>query len=235
MLKKLSLILLIAMSIISFKNFNVYGKDNPVKIYDKTIIKENQYIKVNAKLPIIKIEGNNFGEKLTEKINGRFEGTLVDVTSLAELASEKDKEALGKYEVNAIYDQVYNQNNILSLYTINYQFTGGAHGMTTLVPYNINIIDGRELSLSTIFKKDFNYKEFINKKVDEKIAENKDMYFTDEESKFKTISDNQDFYINDKGLVVVFPLYDIAPYASGIQQVLIPKEEIAKQMLINIW
>ncbi|MGL5614915.1 MAG: DUF3298 and DUF4163 domain-containing protein [Sarcina sp.] len=236
MFKKLTLIFLSVLFSFSIISTIAIGKENTVEIYDKIINKENQYIKVSARLPIVKIPNSIVGENLTKKINNRLDETLVDLMSLAE-QEKADKTGSGNlYELDSLYEVPYNQNNILSLYTLDYQFTGGAHGITTLVPYNINISNGKYLTLNNLFKKEFNYIEFINNKVNEKIKENPDIYFLDGENKFKTISEKQDFYINEKGIVIVFQLYEIAPYSSGIQHILIPKEEIVDKLINNkIW
>lgn len=236
MFKKLTLIFLSVLFSFSIISTLAIGKENTLEIYDKIINKENQYIKVSARLPIVKTPNSIVGENLTKKINNRIDETLVDLMSLAE-QEKADKTGSGHlYELDSLYEVPYNQNNILSLYTLDYQFTGGAHGMTTLVPYNINISNGKYLTLNNLFKKEFNYIEFINNKVNEKIKENPDIYFLDGENKFKTISEKQDFYINEKGIVIVFQLYEIAPYSSGIQHILIPKEEIADKLINNkIW
>lgn len=235
MLKKMVLIFTVIFSMTTFSGIFAYGEENVVKIYDKAINKESEYVKISAKIPEVKTPNVKVGEELTKLINDRFESTVIDVTDLAKLDESKEKKFIGKYEVNELYDVTYNKNNILSLYTINYQFTGGAHGMTTLVPYNLNSKTGEKIKLNTLFKKDFDYKKYINDEVNKKISENPDIYFQDDENKFKSISDKQDFYINDNGIVINFGLYEIAPYSSGMQQVLIPKEEIVNKLNQKIW
>ena len=48
------------------------------------------------------------------------------------------------------------------------------------------------------------------------------MHFTQPELGFKTIDDNQPFYLTDGGLVVYFGQYEIAPYYVGIPEFKIP-------------
>ncbi len=50
-----------------------------------------------------------------------------------------------------------------------YQYTGGAHGLTTKVSYNYNLKTGNELKLKDLFKEGFDYKSIIDKKVKEDI------------------------------------------------------------------
>src|SRR5699024_7795765 len=58
------------------------------------------------------------------------------------------------------------------------------------------------------------------------VTTNEKMYFEGEEG-FKSIKDDQSFYINEsKNLVIAFQMYDIAPRSSGYPEFEIPKENI---------
>ena len=51
--------------------------------------------------------------------------------------------------------------------------------------------------------------------------------FLDDKSGFKGVKEDQSFYINQNGnLVIVFGLYEIAPYSSGIIEFIIPEKVI---------
>jgi hypothetical protein len=100
-------------------------------------------------------------------------------------------------------------------------YTGGAHGMTDRVAYNYNLNTGEELKLSYLFKKDFNYKDYINNEILKQMKTGEDIYFHDEGG-FKTISDDQRFYLADGNIVIYFTQYEIAPYAAGIPEFKIP-------------
>jgi hypothetical protein len=66
-----------------------------------------------------------------------------------------------------------------------------------------------------MFKDDVNYKKVVNSLIKQEIEKKQDIYFSGDEG-FKGIKDNQEFYIDDDGIVVYFQLYDIAPYYVGI-------------------
>ncbi|WP_122638857.1 RsiV family protein [Romboutsia sp. Marseille-P6047] len=82
-----------------------------------------------------------------------------------------------------------------------------------------------------MFKKDVDYKKVINDYINSEINKNKELYFTGKEG-FNGISDNQDFYIEDDGIVIYFQVYDIAPYYVGIPKFKIDNNQFKKYLNI---
>jgi hypothetical protein len=134
-----------------------------------------------------------------------------------------------KYEAISQYTLQYNKNGYLSITVDFYMYTGGAHGMTDRVAYNYDLNTGEELKLSDLFNKDFDYKDFINKEILKQMKTNEDMYFHDEGG-FKTISDEQRFYLADGNIAIYFSQYEIAPYAAGIPEFKIPLSSIKENL-----
>lgn len=85
------------------------------------------------------------------------------------------------------------------------------------------------MKLEDIFKKDFLYKDVINNEISRQIKKDPDRYFTGKDG-FNGINENQNFYIKNKKLVIYFELYEIAPYASGISEFVIPNKIIKENM-----
>lgn len=104
-----------------------------------------------------------------------------------------------------------------------YQFTGGAHGGTERRHYNYDLATGQEVALKDLFNQGVDYKKIINQEIGAQIKANPEGgYFAQPELGFKTIADDQPFYLADGGLVVYFAQYEIAPYAAGIPEFKIP-------------
>ena len=55
------------------------------------------------------------------------------------------------YQLYSRY-KVTNNSNIISFYIDYYQFTGGAHGITTRIAYNVEKSTGNEIQLKDILK-----------------------------------------------------------------------------------
>lgn len=190
---------------------------------------KNKTEKLNTDLKIPQIEGMK--NKVTQaKLNAEFMKTIMQFKN--EVQRQSIEAERFPYEAMTTYFVSYHKNDILSLTMELYSYTGGAHGMTMRKSYNINLENGKNLPLNDLFKKDFDYQNLINKEIKRQI----DMapegnYFRDE---FKTIKEDQPYYLKEDGIVVYFGLYEIAPYASGFPEFLIPysmiEEGLSKQL-----
>ena len=120
------------------------------------------------------------------------------------------------YEVFARYS-LTNDNQILSFYIDYYQFSGGAHGITVRDTYNIKISNGEDVQLKDLFKEGYDYKSYINEEIRKEVNKHPEYYFPGKEG-FNGIKENQQFYIKDNKLIIHFPYYEIAPYASGMPE-----------------
>ena len=83
--------------------------------------------------------------------------------------------------------------------------------------------------IKLLIKKEFLYKDVINNEISRQIKKDPDRYFTGKDG-FNGINENQNFYIKNKKLVIYFELYEIAPYASGISEFVIPNKIIKENM-----
>ncbi len=118
------------------------------------------------------------------------------------------------FEFNYNYE-VRNTHNILSLLIKKYKYSGGANGESFNEYYNIDIRESKLLKLGDLFKKNSNYIDRINEEILELISKDPDKYFTGDNG-FKTISSDQEFFIEDGNLIIAFPKYSIAPGSTGI-------------------
>jgi hypothetical protein len=75
--------------------------------------------------------------------------------------------------------------------------------------------------LNEIFTPGYDYCSTINDFIYNKIQANPENFFEGDMG-FKGIDKQQSFYIKDGHLVIYFGLYEIAPYAAGIQEFKLP-------------
>ncbi|MCU9816641.1 DUF3298 and DUF4163 domain-containing protein [Paraclostridium sp. AKS73] len=142
------------------------------------------------------------------------------------------KEYITPYIYNVDFDVKKNSDSMLSIVVTIYQYSGGAHGYYENGSYNIFIENGQNLNLKDLFKENSDYKNVINGLIRDEIKENKQEY------SFKSISENQKFYIQDDNLVIYFDLYEIAPFAGGIPEFRISADKInhiLNEKYINIF
>ncbi|MDF2513278.1 MAG: hypothetical protein K0S04_3144 [Herbinix sp.] len=131
-----------------------------------------------------------------------------------------------QFEAYVNYIVTFNQNCILSLYFDQYEYAGGAHGLTVRYSDTWNLPKSKRMDLSDFFPHRNNYREYIiqtiEKQIETELANGDSMYF---ENYVQLVNENfkaNNFYLTEEGLVIYFQQYDIAPYASGIPTFVIP-------------
>lgn len=203
-------------------------QDNVV-VTPKKFNKSNELVTIDLTIPQISGMGNKEKEMV---INQNFEKEANDAYEAVEKQAKEDYEQSKKYnipftnyEVNYSYLISYNKNGILSIPVDISTYTGGAHGMTVRKSNNFDIHTGQKLLLKDLFAEGYNYKAIVDDIINTEISKNKDNYF---EGSFKGIKDDSDYFLNNKGIVIYFQLYEIAPYAAGMPEFLIPYSKINK-------
>ena len=123
---------------------------------------------------------------------------------------------------------VYNSTGILCLEYLNYVYTGGAHGMSSM---NYDIIDlntGQTLSYDQIFSEEA--KPSLSKLLITQLRHDKHIpdslslteagYFVDQ------MVPAENIYVNGSGIGFTYSLYEIAPYSMGIITVFIEYKQL---------
>ncbi len=181
-------------------------------LVDKIVKEKTNFINIDVEIPQIVGLSNDSKEK---DINRE----ILDKTNLwikeAKDTSEDIKPTI-PYELMSRY-VLTNNKDILSFYIDYYQFSGGAHGITIRSTYNINNETGEKVMLKDLFQEGFDYKTYINEEIRKEINKHPDYYFTGKEG-FNGIKEDQSFYIKDNKLLIHFPYYEIAPYATGMPE-----------------
>ena len=87
--------------------------------------------------------------------------------------------------------------------------------------YNIDLETGKELTLLDLLGPDFKaiVNESVKDQMKQRMQDDPDASYFEDELAFTTIPDDQGFYVNEAGhVVVVFPKYEVAPGYMGIQE-----------------
>ncbi|SFX00704.1 protein of unknown function [Thermoactinomyces sp. DSM 45891] len=172
----------------------------PVHIHTK-LYSPNQHIHV--------YEPEVYGlsnQTVQHQINRKIQTTLSHLLRDQGLGQPGLQEMVGNFEIKT------NERNILSLVLGVYSFTGGAHGNTVIRPLTFDTTTGRQYQLKDLFKPNSDYVAKISDMIRLQIKERDLPVF----EPFKSIKPDQDFYIADKSLVIMFPLYELLPYVYGI-------------------
>jgi hypothetical protein len=126
-------------------------------------------------------------------------------------------EVTGRYKIRT------NEKGILSVSIEVYWFSGGAHGMTVLKSVTFDVATGRIYRLKDLFKQNADYVKRLSDIIKRQIQERNIPVIVD----FTSIKPDQDFYIENRTLVIYFQLYELAPYAYGFVSFPIKTIEIA--------
>lgn len=128
------------------------------------------------------------------------------------------------YELETSVNVTWNRACIVSLYTDEYQFTGGAHGMTVRTADNWNLRTGRRFALCDLFPGQRDCRQMILRQIITQIARDPSSYFEDYRALVMQNFDPRRFYLTQNAVMVYFGLYEIAPYSSGMPVFEIPYE-----------
>lgn len=133
------------------------------------------------------------------------------------------------YEITGSVETHWMRGDLLDVVLMEYQYWGGAHGASTYQNLHFDLGTGTFFTLRDLSDKPDKMIEELRWNVLGKIWESgqADWYFDDYES---TIQHKDDFLfsLGGDGLTLYFDEYEIAPYAAGIPEFLIPYPEFSR-------
>lgn len=251
----LFLLALIVMSTTQLLPCTLYAKEKPnkdtpgtaifvmaipseISVESKIIQSKNQEINIDIKYP--KLEGLR-DKKFERIINSYLKNNSIqskrNLTKEAKLYNqqvEKTDFPNRRYELiqNFTVKDTINGYFVLELFEYNYR--GGAHGVTTQKYIVIDLVNNKIVMLKELFDEKGNYIDEINEVIKRQISERikEGTHFFQGEEGFSSINDETQFYINSEGnLVIVFNVYEIGPYSSGAYQFNISKKDLRSYRL----
>jgi len=145
-------------------------------------------------------------------------------------------EALGQHVPTGPYSYVSTftvstqTTTVISAYSATYQYTGGAHGMSTYGVFNFGMVGGRakQLKLKDLFKAGVNPVPDISTAIIAKTMNNPAAEWV-KSGEYSAVSAQQAeiFVITKTGLLFLFDQYILGPYSSGQFKVLVPYSELS--------
>jgi len=139
-----------------------------------------------------------------------------------EVAESRDADRPGN-SLDISYSVAHADRNLISLLFSNYSYTGGAHGNTNSVAFNYDLNRGVVLKLSDLFQPNSNYLKVIS---DYCIKEVKKSDLNDDEwirnGAGPKAENYESWNITPEGLQITFDAYQVAAYAAGPQEVVVP-------------
>ena len=151
----------------------------------------------------------------------RFEQAALETRTDPHLP-EHMKDAL---TFRADYEVFRNDSQFLSLGQTVYQYTGGAHGMSFLTAFTIQLPTGHLCKLADLFVVGTNYRDRLTAIVRREGA-SRGLPLWD----FRGVKEDSGFYLTDDGLVLFFQPYEIAPYSEGIVKILVRYRDLTNML-----
>ncbi|MFH1296026.1 MAG: DUF3298 domain-containing protein [Bacteroidota bacterium] len=140
---------------------------------------------------------------------------------------------------------LYNDNNLLTYYLLNYAYTGGAHGLETQDFTVFNTKTGETLSLEDLFLPGFETEltTLLTRKLKEMTELHASERLSDNGFFVEDVTPNSNFYITASGIGFFYNHYEIAPYANGPTDILLSFDELKEivrdpgpvSSLLNRW
>lgn len=181
---------------------------------------------INAKLFSVMKEIVYFGEEPYDatdyqSLAGAF------IASYEKLQKEEPQERFG-WEAQVSAREIYRSERIVNIELDHYTFTGGAHGYSGKRSLIFDMETGKHLSNHDLFKDVNAFRAFAEVKFRQKFkipssAPINSAGFMFEEEKFNL---PETVFFTGKGLLLYYNTYEIASYAEGPRELLLPYAEI---------
>jgi hypothetical protein len=142
-----------------------------------------------------------------------------------------------KYAQTVEPDVIFANQKVISLLSLNYAYTGGAHGNYGYGAQSFDLVTGRELGLEDLVKPE-HLREFYQRVSAMLLKNNRDLIFEESAKDIQQFLDDRkptttqsqraqygrlkNWYLVEDGIVFYYNPYEIAPYAAGIQEVRMP-------------
>ncbi|WP_066222448.1 DUF3298 and DUF4163 domain-containing protein [Formosa haliotis] len=137
-------------------------------------------------------------------------------------------ESAQEWEAQIDGEVMFKSPDLISISLTSYTNTGGAHGILVISFLNFDGKTGALIENEHLFKDQNQFKEFAKPYFDNEIADKKDMYFDSE-----TFSLPQNIGYSADGLILLYNTYEVAPYATGITEFVIPFSKANSYLKFN--
>jgi hypothetical protein len=219
-------ILLIASAMVQAEIVNSYwqrmaeGFPNPTLVHEYVYEYRGPELEITARIPQLAGVADSLWEAdFNQNLRDRLDAYVTELKESAQEAWSLGAESEYRpfpYEGIVDFEVKLNQGGLLSIAVLNYTYTGGAHGMTYYDYINVDLTSGHPIGFGELFNTDAELERAAGV-IDARIKEEQDHFFIDTFAQDQ-FNEDQGFYLKDTQVVICFGLYDLAPYAYGIQE-----------------
>jgi hypothetical protein len=221
------------------------------KLIPKRILIEvpKAFISIDAVYPELSgVEGADiFNQKIRGLIDEKISDFRKDLSDFRKYRNKKDIESMKKVKFPDSlwidYDVTFADENIISVnFTISTSFYGMAHPNHSSFTYNFDFRKKAPLALHEIFTENADYLSRLSKLCEEKVKRKRLRRLSEidktsinlsegelENIKTGTAPDLENYSawaLTEKGILIIFPPYQVGPYAEGFFEILVTYDEI---------
>ncbi len=216
-------ILLIFLMLIGFSG--CVENDKPVatsfSIEGQSTEKSTDFLELDLSVPVLS------GFDAAETINNQIEESISRAKAEVEEAASMMEEGGSGFKAGLHTNYLYSKSgDLVSIWLMMDNYLGGAHGLYWVEPYTFNTSTNEIYQFPDLFREGNASAAQVTERILDQINKRPEYYFSSATETIKTYQNDYQFYINGNHLVVFFPLYDIAPYAGGIQYFDFSAEEL---------
>jgi len=170
---------------------------------------------------------NSYLAKDVEDFLSQYLDELYNLRNIIEEPEEPSVQTIIESKVE------FHSDSFVSMHSDYFSFVyHQAHPMTTRKTYNYNLTLSKFLNLYNfldLFSDGVGQSfEIIKDTINEEIKANPEIYFESDGS--IDVEYDRDYYVTNEDLVIVYQLYEIAPYVSGIREFNIPLEKLGIEL-----
>ncbi|WP_277668622.1 DUF3298 and DUF4163 domain-containing protein [Caproiciproducens galactitolivorans] len=188
----------------------------------EVMVKTEDDVQIQTAIPVYS------GFSAAEKLNKEIRKISVDgIAEVKEMGKDLGDSAAEKHLYFTSFFDSFLDGDVLSVWIYSENYTGGAHGFRWLRTFNVNTKTGETYETpGALFKDPQAGTKLITDKILADIQRHPELYFPEAAQTVKDLNGKYSFYLDGQNLVVYFQLYDIAPYAAGIQEFKFPLKDL---------
>ncbi|HOY19980.1 MAG TPA: DUF3298 domain-containing protein [Haliscomenobacter sp.] len=150
---------------------------------------------------------------------------FVDYHAEVEGMMEDDQDAAFlNYDFEKSMEVLFNQDNLLSIATVDYSYAGGAHGNYGSACASFDLEKKKKISLEDVFKP--NYEATLTQALTAAAKKKFNVQDLEEVLFVKEVEPNGNFFLTGKGICFNYVPYEIGAYAAGELKFFVPFTEL---------
>ncbi|MAP55791.1 DUF3298 and DUF4163 domain-containing protein [Altibacter sp.] len=191
--------------------------------------------KINYKIASFVINALHLGDPEEAPTAGTISEAITQFIKMYRIHSAEFPDMGAAYFANVSVTETFRSSHLLSFELKHYLFTGGAHGYGSTIYMHIDPLTGAEIHTEALFADLDGFTTFAEKKFREAndIPTSENINATGFWFKEDTFALPEHIGVSEQYIILRYNQYDIASYAAGPIELLIPRKEVETYLQIK--